>query len=262
MNSIEDKLNIKEMYKFQIEEMNTGMYPKYIKYLQYFYMKDGKKEKYNRNFVDGQYILIDKTNPKKIIKITPSQFTNIHKLYNELKNYSSLILEKISDMIESKNNINENDRKEFDYLKLKFVSFKEKIKDIELIDKEFYDEINKLLNEKIEKINNLNKYHQKRNEIYTSINVMITENVKKNLIKIYKNNKKKIPLTKEINKIAKDYSIPSNEVEKWFNWIENVYFYLIIKNEIIVLNKKIESKETQYDLLGKYMIIKKPIIEE
>ena len=62
MNSIEDKLNIKEMYKFQIEEMNTGMYPKYIKYLQYFYMKDGKKEKYDKNFVDGQYILIDKTN--------------------------------------------------------------------------------------------------------------------------------------------------------------------------------------------------------
>ena len=34
MNSIDDNLNIKEMYKFQTNEMNTGSYPKYIKYLQ------------------------------------------------------------------------------------------------------------------------------------------------------------------------------------------------------------------------------------
>jgi hypothetical protein len=262
MNSIEDKLNIKEMYKFQIEEMNTGMYPKYIKYLEYFYMKNTKKEKYDKKFLDGTYILIDKNNPKKIIKITPSQFINIHTLYNELKNYTNLILEKISDMIESKNNINENDRKEFDYLKIKFTSFKEKIKDIESIDKEFYDEINSLVSEKIEKINNLNKYYQKRNEIYKDINTMIKENLKKNLIKIFKDNKKIIPSIKEINKIAKDNAIPSVEIEKWFNWIETVYFYLIIKNEIMVLNKKIESKEIQYDILGKYMIIKKPIIQD
>ena len=87
MNSIDDKLNIKEMYKYQKTEMNSGIYPKYIKYLEYFYMKNTKKEKYNKDFLNGNFILIDKNNPKKIVKITPSQFINIHILYNELKNY-------------------------------------------------------------------------------------------------------------------------------------------------------------------------------
>ena len=126
MNLIDDNINIQNMYKYQINEKESDEYEKYIKYLTIFFQKEIKKEKYTKEYLDGNYILIDKNNPKKKVIITPSQFINIHKLYLELKKYSELILFKISNIVESKNNITDENRNEFEYLKKNIYLLKNK----------------------------------------------------------------------------------------------------------------------------------------
>jgi hypothetical protein len=262
MNLINDKINIKEMYKYQIEELDSDNYKEYLKYLDFFFLKEHKKEKYTKEIMNSKYVLIDKQNPTKHISITPSEFINIHKLYIDLNKYSEVLLNKISLLIQSKNNITEENRKEFENLKLKYISSQAKLKDIEIINKEFYDEMQILLKQKIEKTNELSKYYQKRSEEYSKIKNMIHENIKNKLIVIFKEKNKKIPSMPEINKIAKENNIPSIEIEKWFSWIESVYFYKIIKNDIDTLNNLIKEKENNYDMNTKYMIIKKPVVEK
>lgn len=262
MNLIDDNLDIKNMYKFQIEDINKDQYNLYIKYLTIYHQKQHKNEKYLKDYLDENYILIDKKNSSKKIIITPSEFINIHSFYIELKKYSDEILAKISNLIESKNNITNENREEFDYLKKKYISFQKKIKDIDFINNNFYIEINNLLTEKIDKTNELMKYYQKRSFEYSKIESMIPENLKNKLINIFKNNNKKIPNTKEINIIAKDNLVSSNEIEKWFNWIEASYFYILVKKDIIKLEKNINNIESNYDSNTKFMIIKKPIIKE
>ena len=262
MNLINDKINIKEMYKYQTEELDGNNYQEYLKYLNFFFLKEHKKDKYTKEIMNGKYVLIDKQHPEKQISITPSEFINIHKLYIDLNKYSEVLLNKISLLIQSKNNITEENRKDFDNLKLKYISLQEKLKDIDIINKDFYGEMQILLTKKIEKTNELSKYYQKRSEEYSKIKIMIPENIKNKLIIIYKEKNKKIPNIQEINKIAKENNIPSLEIEKWFLWIESVYFYKIVKNEIDELNKSIKEKENNYDMNTKYMIIKKPVIEK
>ena len=119
-----------------------------------------------------------------------------------------------------------------------------------------------LLNKQIEKSNQLAKYYQKRTLDYESIEVMISIPLKTRLIKIFKDKNKKIPGISEINKIAKENSIPSKEIEKWFSWIESVYFYRLVKNELLEINKIIKTKEHNFENNTNYMIIKKRVIKE
>ena len=262
MNLIENNTNIKNMYKYQLENLQKEEYQKYIDYLNIYFTKEYKKEKYNKEYLDGKYILIDKTNPKKKIEITPSQFLNINVLYLKLKENSDLILYKINNLIETKNNITEEHRKEFDLLKKEYLESKKKLIDIELINKNYYDEMEKLFSQKIEQSNQLAKYYQQRTEEYNKIEIFISEILKNKLMKYFKENKNKIPPLIIINKIAKENQIKSNEIEKWFNWIETVYYYLLTKKDIMKLNDEINKKELNYDINTKYMIIKKPVIEE
>jgi len=261
MNSIEDNLDILKMYNYQNKELNSNEYNEYIKYLNIFFSKEHKKdEKYNKEFFDGNYILIDTKNPNKKITITPSKFINIQQLYIELKKYSEEILYKISNLIESKNNITEDNRKEFDYLKDKYVLFRKNINDIDIINKDYYNDLKILKKKKIDKSYDLAKYYQLRKNNYS--NIITNENVKKNLIKKFSENNKKIPNDTVINKIAKEYKMASSQIESLFKWIESSYFYLLIKNELTEINNKIKNKETDFNKNTKYMIIKKPIIEK
>lgn len=262
MNLINTDVNIQEMYKYQLEKLDKEDYQEYLKYLEIFFMKEHKKDKYSKKIVEGKYILVDKQNPSKEIIISPSKFINMHKLYIELKEYSDTLLFKISSLIESKTNITEENRKDFDNLKKKYISCQEKIKDINNINSVFYDELVELLSKKIEKSNELSKFYMKRTMEYSKIEHMIPEKIKSKLILIFKENNKKIPSLTEINKIAKDNEIPSIEIEKWFAWIETVYLYKLIRSELNALNKLIIDKENIYDINTKYMIIKKPILEK
>ena len=262
MDIIEDNINLENMYNYHINKLDSEEYNKYKKYLNIFFSEIEKKDKYEKDILNGKYILIDKKNPNKKIIITPSQFINIHKLYYQLKEYSDIILNKISILIETKNNITEEDRKKFNELKIKYLLCKEKLINIDNINKDFYEEMEILFSKKIEKSNNLAKYHYKRKIDYNSIEVMISENLKNILIKYFKENKKKIPNISIINKLAKNNNIPSKEIEKWFLWIENIYLYKSLHNEIIEINKEISEKEDKFNINTRYMIIKKPIIEE
>ena len=261
-----ENINLKNMFDYQLTELNNEEYKKYLKYLDIFYEKkklDKKKEnKYTREYIDNKYILIDKTNPNKKIKITPSQFIDIHSLYIELKNGSDEILGKISLIIESNHNITDDDRKEFNNLKKKYVLFRDKIKAIDLINNNFYEEINKLISEKIEKSNELANYYQKRNYEYSTINMMIKENIKNKLIQIFKKNNNKIPGTAaELSKIAKENNISSGELEKWFKWIELSYFYILVQKDIHAIENNIIEKENNYEINTRFMIIKKYKVE-
>ena len=262
MNIIENELDIQKMYKYQLENLKSDEYKNYLKYLDFYYSKEHKKDKYSRTYENGKYILTDRSKTTKKITITPSNFINIHILYIELKKYSEIILNKISNLIESKQNITDENRKEFEELKKKYLSFRNHINDINIINKEFYKEIDELFSQKIEKSNNLAKYSYKRVTEFELIETMIKESLKNKLIKIYKDNNKKIPSTSEINKIAKENNIPSKDIENWFNWIESIYLYMVAKNDLVKLDKLIEEKEEKFYIDTKYMIIRKPIVEE
>ena len=119
-----------------------------------------------------------------------------------------------------------------------------------------------LFDKKIELSNDMARYYQKRNYEYSTISIMIKEDIKNKLIKKFKDNNKKIPGDKEINKIAKDNLIPSNEIEKWFKWIEVTYLYMLVRDEIKKINSEIEDKEMKFNLFSTYMIIRKPTIKE
>lgn len=268
-------IDIEKMYKYQIENIDIGKifnneinelknkeYEKYLKYLNFFLSIGQKKDKYNKEFLNNKYILIDRSDSQKKIIITPTEFINIHKLYFELKNYSDFYLEKIISLIETKNNINDEDRKQFNLYKEKYIQYRNQLQNINSINKDFYDEMEILLNKKIEKSFEYSKYYQKRLFHYNNIKMMIPEKLKYKLIKYFKENKKKIPSLMIINKIAKENNVPSDEIEKWFLWIENVYFYRLLENELFKINKEIEDKEQKYDMNTKYMIIKKPSIIE
>ena len=172
LDSINENIDIKKMYDFQMKEFNKDEYQKYKKFLTFYYQKEHKKEKYKRDFIDNKIILTDKQNPKKVIKILPSNFIDIHKLYIELKNTSDYILYRISELIETKNNITDQNRSEFDILKKKYLIFKEKIKDLDDINNNFYAEVGTLLNERLEKSNLLAKYFYKRHEEYSNISIL------------------------------------------------------------------------------------------
>jgi hypothetical protein len=264
MQNFNENINIKEMYYSQVkgDTVINKDYITYKNYLTFFFKNDfNKKDKYNKEFLDGKYILIRKDDPNKKIEITPSQFINLHNYYIELNNKINNILIKFFSYIESKDNFSQSVREEFDSLKEKYILYKNKIKDIDLINDDFYKEIDELNLKKIENTNNLIIRYNKKKIIYSNIKTMIPENIKSELIKIYSTNKS-IPSENIKKNIAKTNNIPSNDIDLWFEWIESNYEYLLLKNEISKINEIIKLKEISYDTNTKYFIIKKPIINE
>jgi hypothetical protein len=261
LDKMDKSLDIEKMYKYQLNIINNEEYNKYLKYLNVYYSKDLKKEKYKKDYKNNKIILIDKKNSKEI-KIEPAQYINIHKLYLELKEKTDIILNKITNIIETNNNITDENRVEFEELKSKYLFLEENVNNIKEIKDSYYKDLNILLNNKIKKAEEIMILYKKRMYIYSEIKEMILESVKNKLIKMYKDNNKKIPTIPIINKIAKENNVSSNEIEKWFQWIETVYFYMLVKKEIIELNIQINEKEDTFEKNTNHFIIKKPIIYE
>lgn len=263
-SNLDSDINFKNMYNYQTKGLITknDNYDKYIKYLQFFFQKNHEKDKYTKDFMDGSYILVDKRDPKKKIEITPSRFINIHKFYLELKNQIDVILLKFFSFIESKDNFSNENREEFDILKKKYSAYKEKIEEIDLINIDFYKEIDILNIQKIEKTTNLIIRYKKKLEVYSQIKTMIPEQLKIEMIQMFAKNKMSQPDNNHIRNLAKANNIPANDIELWFSWIEENYYYLLLKHEISKINATINAKELGYDLNTKYFIIKKPIIKE
>ena len=263
-SNFDNDINFKNMYNYQSKGLITknDNYDKYIKYLQFFFQKNYEKDKYTKEFMNNTYILIDKRDSKKRIEITPSKFINIHQFYLELKNQIDNILLKFFSFIESKDNFTNQNREEFDILKKKYSAYKEKIEEIDLINTDFYKEIDLLNIQKKEKKNKLKNRKKKKLEVYSQIKTMIPEQLKTELIQIFAKNKMSAPDNNHIRNLAKANNIPANDIELWFSWIEENYYYLLLKNEISKINSSINAKELGYDMNTKYFIIKKPIIKE
>ena len=257
-----DNISILDMYNYQKKEKGTKDYEKYLKYLNYYYKfdKKDKKNKYKKAYHDGKLIISDGKDKKKVT-IQPAEFIDLTVYHTYLKEHLNTILSNISLIIESNSNITDKNRIEFEQLKKNYVLVQKQLKDIDFIYSEYNKEKEKLELEKMEKGYDLEKYYKKRNVLYESIKTMIETNLKNKLIHMFKENKHKIPSLTIINKIAKENEISSSELEKWFEWIENTYFYLITQKDIYDMEKIIKEKHDNFEQQIKYLIIKKPILE-
>ena len=123
--------NMSSLYEFNKE--SNKEYESYEKYLKFFYQIPTKKDTFNREMIDGKYILSDIKNPSKKIIINPAKYINLFELFKNLKLYNEIILEKISLLIEKPSNIDDNDRKYFDELKKKYGLYSKKMSSLQTI---------------------------------------------------------------------------------------------------------------------------------
>ena len=257
MDILNKNQNLETLFDYNRENKS---YQDYLEYLNLYYKNPTKNDKYDKLFENGNFFLIDKKNPKKKIEITPSKFTDLKKLYNDLKINNKIILEKISAIIEKTENYNDEDRNIFNNLKNKYSLYNKKIIEIDVINENYYKSMESLNLEQINLSNNLAEYYNKRNNIFKNITQSIPKNIKNKLIILFKKNNNKIPSDNEINKIAKNNTIPSKVIDEWFLWIEQCYYYLITKNKLYEIIKEINGKEKEFENKNKYMLLKLPEI--
>ena len=257
MDILNKNQNLETLFDYNRENKS---YQDYLEYLNLYYKNPTKNDKYDKLFENGNFFLIDKKNPKKKIEITPSKFTDLKKLYNDLKINNKIILEKISAIIEKTENYNDEDRNIFNDLKNKYSLYNKKIIEIDVINENYYKSMESLNLEQINLSNNLAEYYNKRNNIFKSITQSIPKKIKNKLIILFKKNNNKIPPDNEINIIAKNNTIPSKVLDEWFLWIEQCYYYLITKTKLYEIIKEINGKEKEFENKNKYMLLKLPEI--
>ena len=257
MDILNKNQNLETLFDYNRENKS---YQDYLEYLNLYYKNPTKNDKYDKLFENGHFFLIDKKNPKKKIEITPSKFTDLKKLYNDLKINNKIILEKISAIIEKTENYNDEDRNIFNDLKNKYSLYNKKIIEIDVINENYYKSMESLNLEQINLSNNLAEYYNKRNNIFKNITQSIPKKIKNKLIILFKKNNNKIPSDNEINIIAKNNTIPSKVIDEWFLWIEQCYYYLITKNKLYEIIKEINGKEKEFENKNKYMLLKLPEI--
>ena len=257
MDILNKNQNLETLFDYNRENKS---YQDYLEYLNLYYKNPTKNDKYDKLYENGHFFLIDKKNPKKKIEITPSKFTDLKKLYNDLKINNKIILEKISAIIEKTENYNDEDRNIFNDLKNQYSLYNKKIIEIDVINENYYKSMESLNLEQINLSNNLAEYYNKRNNIFKNITQSIPKNVKNKLIILFKKNNNKILSDNEINTIAKNNTIPSKVIDEWFLWIEQCHYYLITKNKLYEIIKEINIKEKEFENKNKYMLLKLPEI--
>ena len=158
MDILNKNQNLETLFDYNRENKS---YQDYLEYLNLYYKNPTKNDKYDKLFENGNFFLIDKKNPKKKIEITPSKFTDLKKLYNDLKINNKIILEKISAIIEKTENYNDEDRNIFNDLKNKYSLYNKKIIEIDVINENYYKSMESLNLEQINLSNNLAEYYNK-----------------------------------------------------------------------------------------------------
>ena len=254
MNYLTNNENLVNLFNY---DKDSEEYQKYLIYLNFYFSIPTKKDKYTRSVENGKYILIDNKSKKKII-IEPAQYINLNILLNQLEVFNNIVLEKVSLIIEKTNNFSDEDRKEFNHLKEKYSLFMKKIKEVDNINKNYYDEYEKNLKSRLDYTIKMAKHYVERTYTYKDINVMIEKKLKNELIEVYKKKNKQIPSNEEINKIAKKNEIPSKEIENWFKWIDFSCKYLLAKNDLYKINDLIKKNKDECDNKNEFLLIKKP----
>ena len=249
--------NIQNLYKVNRDKN----FENYEKYLSYYYQKPNKKDSYIRNHENNKYILQEAKNPKKRIIIEPAVYVNLFDLNKNLKLFNEIILDKVSLLIEKPQNIDANDREYFDELINNYKIYNKKIQEIDELNKEHFQKLEILIEEKIKNTIFMAKYYNERNLLFKEINSSIEKKSKDEIIKIFNKNKNKIPDQSEINKTAKLLDIPSNEIEKWFLWVEKCFQYLTARKIVYETIFNINKMNKDFEYKCENFIIKKPSIE-
>ena len=258
MEYLTNSSNLKLLFDFN--KNKNKEYESYEKFLKFYYQNPTKKDPYLKDFQDGNYILIDSKNHDKKIIIQPAKYINLNNLFKNLKIYNEIILEKISILIEKPNNFNDDDRNYFNELKKNYSLYSKKIQEIDLINKNYFDMMDKLTEDILDNSLLMAKYYNERNLFFNKISNPILIESKKEIITVFSKNNKTIPSQNDINKLGKKLSIFSDEIENWFNWNEKCYQYLLVKN--ILYNKIKEQNDIKKEFSYKCenFIIKKPLI--
>ena len=245
---------------FEYNKDSNKDYESYEKYLKYYYQIPSKKDTYERSMVDGKYILTDIKNPSKKISLEPARYVNLFELFKNLKLYNEIILEKISLLIEKPSNIDDEDRKYFNELKTNYSLYSKKIQEIDDINQTYFQEMENLTIKKLDNSLLMAKYYNERNLIFKDITEPILIESRTEIINYFNKNNNKIPEQKMIDKIARSLNIPSNDIEKWFNWVEKCYQYIMAKNELYKIMKKQKERTIEFTYKCENFIIKKPVI--
>jgi len=258
MEYLTNSSNIHDLFEYN---KNSKEHEIYEKYLKYFYQLPSKDDKYERIVKDDKFILTDIKNPSKKIIIESAKYINLFDLYKNLKYYNEIILEKIALLVEKPSNIDDNDRNYFNELKNNYTIYNKKIQEIDIINSEHLEKIQELTIKKIDNSLLIAKYYNERNLIFKSIETIIEKESKNEIIKLFHSTGNRIPEQKVIDRTAKKLDIPSETVEKWLNWTEKCYQYLLAKNELYKTIQQMNEIKNEFIYKCENFIIKKPIIE-
>lgn len=240
---------------------NSDDYKNYLKYLDiYFRQKVKKTDIYNKDYIDGIYHLIDKFDKTKKILIKPTKFIDINEYNNDIINIINDILYKISELLDDNYTIDDDIRSKFNYLKETYILYNNQIKSIKEIIVKQEKKINDLIQNKLNKYQELIKYYDNRKETFNKIKNNISNNIRNKLIEIYIDNKLKKPNDDELSGISKIYNIKIDDLDKWFNWIEYTYLYIKTQNDLYNINKQLLIDNKEYNYKMKYFIMEKPIL--
>ena len=146
-------------------------------------------------------------------------------------------------------------------MKENYVLYNKKVQEIDELNKNHLEKLEKLIIDKIDESLLMAKYYNERNLIFKEIKNEIPKTSKDEIIKLFHNHKNKIPEQSTINKTAKNLEIPSNDIENWLKWVEKCYQYLMIKKSIYQKISEIEEINKNFKYRFENFIIKKPIIE-
>jgi len=250
--------DVNEMLKY---DLDSKEYTDYIQYLTLFNkLEDGKSDQYIKQTDGDIYILIDKRDQSKNIQISRSKFLDLNYYYKQLKDETDNILYKIIYLLDN-NIINDNKREQFDNLKESYLKYNQIANSIDLINIEDKAIIDNLFDNIKDKYSLLVKYFNDRKEIFSKINNKITNEIRINIIKVFKEKGNSIPDDSVIVGFSKKYNVPVKDLDHWFKWTEATYLYIRTERDLADLNKRVNEELERQDYKKRYFIYQRPVIE-
>jgi hypothetical protein len=251
--------DITELFDYNRENNN---HEEYDKYMSYYYQAPSKKDTFGREFKDGKIILHNLKDPKKRIIITPAKTANLYYYYKKILLENDVMMEKVSTLIEGKQNLTKEDYDEFEEIKKKYSLYLKQIQEIDGIHSNHYKEIDVFITDKIEKGLLMAKYYNERVKQFKEIKEPILKEAKNEMIKLFKENGNRIPIDASINKLSRKHNIPSNDSEEWFKWIEKCYLYMMARKKLYEVVDKLKENKEDFEIKLENCMIEKPVIEK
>ncbi len=248
--------NISNMLDYQEGKESEKEYIQYLEYLKSFYERESKKSIYKKSYENGKLVL---TNSKgERITITPSVVVDLHNYKTLLEREVHQALFKIVELVENYSMTNQSQKDEFQKLKNTYITFKKQLSDIENMEESYYQKL-KSGEETIANLAvQLNVMKEQRVEVYAKIQSRITQSLKEKLILQFKESQFKKPDLTILTNFSKEYQVPIEDIEHWFEWIEKSYLYMNAQQEYSQIVKEQIYNTNQFDHLMKNYILQKP----